>query len=52
MLYTLIVVMVLASGTKEVDLQTLPTEQACNSAKDKLNAKFASISEVNFVCEQ
>ena len=52
MLYTLIVVMALASGTKQVTLESSLTENACENAKDQLNSKFASVSEVNFDCVQ
>ena len=50
MIYTLVVVAALASGTKEVDLDTFSRESICVGAMDKLNQKFASIQEVTFKC--
>ena len=51
MLYSLIVVMVLASGTKQVTLQSSLTKGACNKALNQLSSKFASVPEVKFVCK-
>ena len=52
MLYTLIVMMVLASGTKQITLETSLTKNACNNAKAQLSRKFASVSEVQFDCRK
>jgi len=50
MLYTLIVVLALASGTKQVTLESSMTKSSCDSAKRQLSSKFASVSEVTFTC--
>ena len=49
MLYSLIVVLALAGGTKQVTLQSSLTKG--NKALNQLSAKFASVSEVKFVCK-
>lgn len=52
MLYTLIVTVMLASGAKQVALETSLTQKTCDSVKEQLSAKFSSIPEVQFECVQ